>query len=65
MKRAHEENRQSRERNAVLARAQIRRERHLADVELELPYHPPKCAHEHRHLDEIQRESVRHDVTAL
>ncbi len=65
MERAHEEDRQGRESHTVFARAKVRRQRHLTDIELELTHHAAERVHEHRHLDEVQLEAVRNNGTVL
>jgi hypothetical protein len=59
MKSAHQEDRQRGERDAVLARGEVRGERHLADVELQAAHHPAEALHEHRNLLEPQGETRR------
>jgi hypothetical protein len=45
----------------MLAGAQVRCDRHLADVELQAAHHPAEAVDENRNLLEVEREAVRFD----
>ena len=65
MKRPHQENRQGGKTNAMLARTQIRRQCHLADIEFESAHHASKRMHEHRNFLEVEMETGRRDGAVL
>ncbi|HEX3867011.1 MAG TPA: hypothetical protein VHV78_09670, partial [Gemmatimonadaceae bacterium] len=43
----------------MLARGEVRGDRHLADVEFEPAHHPAERFHQDRDLDEFERERAR------
>ena len=59
MKRAHREDGNRGERLAVGARAQVRRHRQLADVEVEVAHHSAKRVDDDRHVFELEVERAR------
>jgi hypothetical protein len=60
-----QERRDGGERHAVRLRDQVRRQRHLADVELEIPDHPAERLDEDRDLLEVERGALRYDGAVL
>jgi hypothetical protein len=65
MKSTYEKYGQGCEFHAVLARAKVRRQCHLADVELELPDHAPERMHEYRDFFKLQCEALRSDCAVF
>ena len=65
VERAHREDGYRGERLAVRAGAQVRRDRHLRDVELEAAHHAAERLDDLRHLFELEIERARRDGAVL
>ena len=65
VERAHRKYRDGREPHAVRLGRQVRRDRHLGDVEFEPAHHPAECLDDHRHLFEVEGARARYDGAVL